>query len=138
MTATYTLQCGKYDNVNSDYPQYTTEMSPTGSFTTAEALANDLTTADIKDKITAWSFFDGVTTYDNTNSTINRCEVSTIPWGSDAIVVINCFVGVTLNDNSGSFCMNNHSMGDAFFVNVTTSQGATTVAQRWPTTFTSM
>jgi len=134
MTTTYTMNCGRYDNVNSDYPQYNTSMTPSGSFSTSTVLANNLSNADIKSQVTSWSFNDGVITYDNTNSSLDSCQVSTVPWGPNALV-INCCMGVTLNNNTGNFAMNSNSMGDSFFVNSMDSNGSTTMAQRWPTTF---
>lgn len=136
MTNTYKLNCGTYDNVNPNYPQYNTSMSPSGNFVTKIALANNLDRADITDQIISWSFNDGNKIYDNTNSSLDSCRVSTVPFGEE-VLLINCFMGVTLNDKTGNFCMNADTMGDAFFVNTMDSRGSTTMAQRWPTTFSS-
>jgi hypothetical protein len=106
-------------------------MTPRGSFCTSAALAINLTNADIKSQVASWSFNDGVITYDNTNSSLDECHVSTDSGG----IVTNFVIGITLIPATGRLVMN--STYDPFMpMSINPAGDSITMAQRWPTTFT--
>lgn len=88
---TYTVVGGAYTTA---FSPYTTAMSITGSFDTANPLPANMSLADIgpngSNLVTAWSFFDGVNTFTQANS-IPQFGIGNFDVGTDAKGNINAF-----------------------------------------------
>ncbi len=80
LSATYVYSGPPYTTVGGIY---TTSMRITGSFTTANPLAPNLSNVEIgpygQNLVTSWSFSDGVTTFANTNSSLYNNEYLPTP-----------------------------------------------------------
>lgn len=87
---------------------FTTSMTPSGSFTLAAPLGANFVSMDITGRLTAYSFSDGINTYTNTdpNSRIDQFEVST-----DASGNIN---NATIHLQKWQSGVSPHSSGDRF------------------------
>ena len=122
MTTTYYFATPTYNSVNPDFPAFTNLMNINGSFTLTEALWSNLFDADISNKITSWSFSDGVNQYTESNSTLSAVTVSTVVRGEAAIIYKYGFT-VKQNDSTYALICNSTTLNPAFV-----SKGTTTVA----------